>query len=171
MGTPIGCERRWGNEKVEPAQRGPGRLALQIVGLENREAGNRVKLRVSGGQQVEPAAQSDRQVQRIVGEQAVRALELNDIGIDEYPRADRDGIEAHCSKKSACMLARNCSGVSAKSGVERNRRRPASAGTFAVAGVSLPDSRTVSSAWALVGSVTGPSGETRPWSSSTSTVV
>jgi hypothetical protein len=34
-----------------------------------------------------------------------------DIGINKHPRACGDGVEAHCSKKSASMLARNRSGV------------------------------------------------------------
>ncbi len=77
---------------------------------------------------------------------------------------------AHGSKNSVSKLARDCSGVSAKSGVAKKRRSPAPVGSVAAAGVSPLSSRTVNSARAFTGSVTALQGRTRPWSSSTSTV-
>lgn len=48
-----------------------------------------------------------------------------DVGVNEDPPASRDGVHAHCSKKSASMLARNGSGVSANSGMSKKRLSPA----------------------------------------------
>ena len=58
-------------------------------------------------------------------------------------RLEKDGVEPHCSTKSASMLARNCSGVSAKSGCDRNRRNPAPVEAAAGAGASPFGSRSV----------------------------
>jgi len=53
---------------------------LQVVRLEHRDAGNRIELRVSRDQKVHAAPQSNRQVQRVIGQQVVRSLEFHRLG-------------------------------------------------------------------------------------------